>query len=119
MINRSTHGGYAALIAVVMLSFGTLAMSLSTLGAAVWYADSVERREMRMQAGLNAEACLITVELMADRDYFLTGAVVIRELGCTAYVKNDYYGHVVINIVAEIAGVKAYLWDVTHPLSSS
>jgi hypothetical protein len=49
----SRHEGFAAVTAVLLISFGVLAMSLAVLGAAAMYADSVSARELRIQNGLN------------------------------------------------------------------
>lgn len=75
--------GFTALIAVILLSSGTLALSFSATGAVVFYADGVYRHETRVQRDLNERACLDTAGLMAARDSFVDGMVDIPEFGCT------------------------------------
>ena len=97
-----------ALIAVIFLATSTLAFSLVSLGSALLYADAVNQRELRIQARLNAHACVDTIILMAHKDYFLQGTVSIPELGCIAVVTNDSFGHVSMNVIATLNGVSAY-----------
>ena len=62
--HRHEARGFIALIAVIMASLTMLAFSLIASDAAAGYSDMVDRRELRIQAGLNAEACLDTASLM-------------------------------------------------------
>ena len=96
-----------ALIAVVLLATGTLAFSLATVSAAATYADMTYRRELRIQAQLNAEACLDSVSLMAAKDYFLNGPVHLSEFGCDAVVTNDFNGNVSLGVRTALGGVGA------------
>jgi len=64
------NNGFIALIAVVMLATGTLAFSLVVLSSVVDYSESVSRKELRIQATMNARACLDMTTLMAVKDYF-------------------------------------------------
>ncbi len=89
-----------ALIALVLLATGTLAFSLATMSAAAAYADMSYRRELRIQARLNADACLDSVSLMAAKDYFLNGHVKLSEFGCDAQVANDLKGNLNIRVNA-------------------
>jgi len=100
--------GFTATTAVILLATGTLAFSLASLVSATLYADSVNQRELRIQARLNASACLDTVTLMAYKDYFLNGSVTIPEFSCTGNVSNDYLGHISMNVKASLEGVSAY-----------
>lgn len=100
-INR----GFVATTAVILLATGTLAFSLVALGSAVMYADSVSRHELRIQANLNAEACLDTAALMAAKDYFLTGPVYIYEFDCNATVSRDGIGSVSVKVSTSLNGV--------------
>lgn len=105
---RSPNDGFIALIAVIMLAWGALAFSFATLASAVSYADLVNRRELRIQARFNAEACLDTVKLMLAKDFFLEGTVSVPEFGCVVQVTNDFAGSVSVNITATLEGVSAY-----------
>ncbi|MEK7646447.1 MAG: hypothetical protein AAB381_02020 [Patescibacteria group bacterium] len=86
---RTTSKGFIALIAVCMLVTGTLAGTVAILVRADAYADTVRRREMRIQRRLDVHACLDTVNLMITRDVFLRGAVYIRDFDCRVYVDSD------------------------------
>jgi len=102
---RQSTGGFAALISVVLLATGVLAFSLTTLASAVSYGDMVSRREIRIQAGLNLEACLDTTELMIGRDYFLVGTSTLSEFGCIAFIVSDMIGNYSIDASARLSGV--------------
>ena len=99
--------GFAALISVVLLATGVLAFSLVTLESAVIYADMASKREIRIQASLNLEACLDTSQLMIGRDYFWVGTSSLPEFGCTVYVKNDFGNHYSIDATATLSGIQA------------
>ena len=101
------HRGFVATTAVILLATGTLAFSLVALGSAVLYADIINRRELRIQANLNAEACLDTAALMATKDYFLTGPVYISAFDCNATISRDGAGNVSVKASASLAGVSS------------
>ncbi len=96
-----------AVTAVLLLASGALAFSLATIGAAAIYADSVMKKELRIQAALNAAACIDTLKLMAEKDYFIAGDIEVRDFRCKATVQNDQNGHVSIAVRAQISGVTA------------
>lgn len=100
--------GFIALIAVVLLAFGALSFSLATLSAAVSYADSISRRELRIQTGLNVNACIDTVRLMRAKDYFLIGTTSIPEFGCVARIDERSDGSVDIDAKSTLEGVSSY-----------
>ncbi len=77
--------GFIATTAVILLSIGTLVFILSTLGSVTLYADSVERREIRIQKSLNLEACGETLLILAAKDYFLSGDVYLSDFDCTVH----------------------------------
>jgi hypothetical protein len=92
-----------------MASLTMLAFSLIASDAAAGYSDMVDRRELRIQAGLNAEACLDTASLMLAKDFFLNGTTTVPEFGCTVNVSNDSAtGNVSMDAVAVLQGVSAY-----------
>ncbi len=98
-------GGFAALISVVLLATGVLAFSLATLESAVSYLDMVSRRELRIQAGLNLEACLDTAELMISRDSFMVGTRSLQEFGCTLLIGSGAGGDYTITASATLSGI--------------
>ena len=104
MINNK---GFIAVTAVILLATGVMAFSLAALGSAVLYSDAVYRRELRIQANLNAESCLDTAALMAAKDHFLAGPVYISEFGCNATISRDGTGNASITAQASLAGVSS------------
>lgn len=80
---EETQKGFIATTAVTLLSLGTLAFLIVTLSSVTAYADSVERREIRIQKDLNDRACEETLSLIRAKDYFLQGEVVLNDLGCS------------------------------------
>ena len=103
-----TDKGFIALIAVVLLISGILVFSATTLGSAVWYADSVERREDRIQARLNAASCLETVKMMAQRNPFIGDYVIVKEFACTAFVSRKPM-LIELDISTKYNGVSGYI----------
>ncbi len=116
MYNEKISRGFIATTAVILLATGTLAFSLAALGSVVLYADSVSRREMRIQADLNAEACLDTAALMAAKDYFLSGSVYVSKFNCDAVVSRDGAGVVSIKASASFNGVNSSVSNTTFNL---
>lgn len=100
--------GFIALIAVILLAFGTLTFSLVTLSSAFSYADAVAKREIRIQARLNRDACIDTLTLMISRDHFLNGNVTIRELSCEAKISNDFVNPILLEVKATLNEVSVY-----------
>lgn len=74
--------GFGAATAVILIAFGAMAMSLSALAAASLYADSVGRREWRLQKVMNARACQDAAALAKAKDFFSAGSVDMPEFGC-------------------------------------
>ena len=105
LMRQRNDAGFIAVIAIVIIATGTLAFSLAALSAAASYADSVERRELRIQVQLNLDSCADTLNLMAAKDYFLNGNVSIPEFGCVATVTNDQNGHMSMNITATLGSI--------------
>lgn len=88
--------GFIATISVILLTTGVISFSLITLVSALAFSDSVYKKELRIQANLNAKACLDQVILIVSRDYFLSGQIAIKELGCTIDVSNDFNGNITV-----------------------
>lgn len=84
------------MVAVILCSLGTLIVSLASLGAAVLYADGVYARELRIQVRFYERACMDTMEVMAYKDYFLEGEVLLPEFYCRGEVVNTFSGNVKI-----------------------
>ncbi|MFA6459068.1 MAG: hypothetical protein WCV79_01560 [Candidatus Paceibacterota bacterium] len=108
-LNNCREKGFSALIAVVLLASGAMAFSIATLGSAMTFADLVNKREFRIQAGLNARACLDTIRIMALKDYFLNGTLNLREFGCVANVTNNNRGVLEASLVSKFNNVSAYI----------
>jgi hypothetical protein len=89
--------GFIATISVILLTTGIMSFSLITLVSALAFSDFVYKKELRIQANLNAKACLDQIILIISRDYFLSGQIILREFGCTIDIVNDLNGNVVIN----------------------
>ena len=78
--------GFIAVTAVILLTAGSLAFLLATFSAATFYADSVERREARIQRQLNDRACQETKSLLIAKDYFLNGPVYLKDFDCVIQI---------------------------------
>lgn len=109
------ESGFGALIAVLLLSFGLLATCLTTLGYSYSFADFVNRKELRIQASMNAESCVSNIEEELRQDYFLDGKIFIKELGCDIAISlvvggpNSSSAEYVVEVVAELVRVKSYV----------
>lgn len=100
--------GFIALIAVTMLAMGAIAFAISVMSGAQSYAQSVTRREARIQARLYAASCLDSVTLMLAKDFFLNGVVSLAEFSCTATIANPYaLGAVSIVSTVDYLGARA------------
>jgi Tfp pilus assembly protein PilV len=106
-LKTPTNSGFTALIAVILIALGVLALSLTSISSALLYADSVNQREYRIQARLHALACLDATTLMAAKNYFLNGTTTIPEFGCNISVVNDFSGDITLNVIAEFLNVTA------------
>lgn len=81
-----TKSGFGAVSGVLLLSSGTLAVSLAVLGSAVSYTDVVFRRELRVQAALDRDACEESAALLKAKDVFATGLIELQEFNCSSDV---------------------------------
>jgi hypothetical protein len=86
MMRRVASRGFVALVAICMLTSGTLAGVMMVMLKAHVFADVVTRREARIQKYLDIEACIDTLDLMKTRDPFLKGKIYIRDFDCRVYV---------------------------------
>jgi len=99
--------GFTALVAVILIASGVLAVSLASMSSALLYADGVNQREYRIQARLNASACLDAATIMVAKDYFLNGTTTVSEFGCDFSAVNDFSGNVSLKVIARFLGVTA------------
>ncbi|HTK33646.1 MAG TPA: hypothetical protein VL335_03855 [Candidatus Paceibacterota bacterium] len=95
MMHNSNSKGFIAVTAVVVIVSGILVYSVASMASVFAYSDVVLRREWRIQANFNAQACLETVALMSARDYFLEGDIKLEEFGCFAHVERDHASNTV------------------------
>ncbi len=108
-MRKFQNKGFVALISVVLLATGVMTFSSVTSSVALAYSDSIFRKELRIQAGLNTSSCLETLALMLAKDFFLNGPVSIPEFGCEAFVTNDRQnGKVKFETVGSIYGVRYF-----------
>ena len=80
----SSEEGFIALTAILLISAGTIAISVSAMSTAASYQDLVLRSEIRIQSALNGEACGDSAVLIHAKDIFATGKFWLREFGCYA-----------------------------------
>lgn len=96
------------MIAVTLISFGLIALSITVMSHAVSYADTITRREYRIRARVNVDACIESLKIMSGKDPFLQGKILLREFGCEAYIENNFRGSVRFVATSTVAGVKAH-----------
>ncbi len=89
MRNIKTKGFIAVTVIIIMVS-GILVHSYIVMQSALIYSDFITRHEWRAQANLNAEACLSTIYIMMNKDYFLNDDVSLKEFGCSAHIVRDH-----------------------------
>lgn len=102
-INRKN--GFIATISIITLSLTALFFSLLTLSSVFVFEDIINRKEYRIQANLNASACLDFLTLMAVKDYFITGDFYLDQFACKASLINDFAGNISADVEALINGV--------------
>lgn len=79
---QTAQKGFIATTAVILLAMGTLAFLVATMSAVTSYADSVDRRQIRIQKNLNELACQETLPIVMAKDYFLEESVFLSDFGC-------------------------------------
>lgn len=90
--------GFTALITVILLSTGIMALSLVVMAHAVSYADMVNKREMRIRKSLALSACLNTLQIIATKDTLFIGSIVIEEFQCEGYIEKDPSGQRIFSV---------------------
>lgn len=68
--------------AVLLLSLGSFAVSLSIMGAVTQYADTVLIRTLRIQKNLNLLACKDSAALIRAKNIFVEGVIKFHDFGC-------------------------------------
>jgi len=107
-IHKLYRRGFIAVTSVIFLALSTLTFSLVVLNAVIDYADSVEKKELRIQAKMNAESCLDHATLMTAKDYFISGKFDLPIFGCSSDFANDFKGNITINVKAQHVEVSSY-----------
>ncbi len=97
--------GFTAVIALILIATGVMALSLASISSAYFYANSVNQREYRIQARLNVSACLDMATMIVAKDNFMNGATNIARLGCNISVANDFLGNISLNVSSEFHGI--------------
>ncbi len=109
IVRVPTHSsGFGATVAVLLLAFGAMALSLVSIAAAEAYSDSVMTRELRIQSGLNLEACLDVAEIISNKDYFAHDYIGVRELGCDLDFNSSSSNNLSVFATSTLSGVSAY-----------
>lgn len=84
MLIQNKNSGFMATVSIILISLGVIAFSLSVSSGAVLYADFINKKEMRIQAGFNLEACKEIALQQFKRNYIFLKHIDISELGCSA-----------------------------------
>lgn len=85
MTSKIFKKGFIATTAIILLVTGTLAFLVTTMIASVSYADTVGRREFRIQKKLNELSCELVIPLLLAKDHFLAQSereVVLADFDC-------------------------------------
>ena len=80
---NSVEAGFGASVAVILLSAGAMALTLTVAGAVSVYADQVYLKERRIQKALDQQACADTAMLVREKDTYASGDIYLSEFGCT------------------------------------
>ncbi len=82
MRTKLNKNGYVALISIITLALGTLAMNIQVLLGAQSYSDFVDRKVVRIQNSLNLSACLDMGIYMLASDFWVRGVKNLPDLNC-------------------------------------
>jgi hypothetical protein len=83
-----------------------MAISLSSTASVIAYSDSINLREYRIQANLNADSCLEVSKIIVSKNYFVNGTSTIQSLNCEIYFQNSFSGNVHVNVIANFFCIK-------------
>lgn len=99
-MNMTTNKkGFVATVSVILISLGLFAFSLSVFGGAFLYSDFIDKKEARMQAEFNIEACIILARDIFEKDNFLRRHFEVSDLGCTADYVSGISNTINLNVV--------------------
>lgn len=96
--------GFIALVAILLLVLAVCAVSVTIVGSAYFYSDSVLRHELRIQSRLNVESCLNYVESMLSRDFNLRGDFFVKEFGCEVNIEENFPSNLSVRVNAKSDG---------------
>lgn len=110
--NAYDKRGFGAVTAVIMISFGMFFFALVNSISVNMYADSINKRELRIQASLNADSCIDRAKFFLEFDRFLIGSIEFSEFGCVIDIEHTNSGAGLnkydVSAVATLSGVKSY-----------
>lgn len=99
--------GFVALTTILIIVALVLNFSFVTLSSVYLYADSIFRRELRIQTRLNLSACIDYIKYTYAQDYFVYGSIKITELGCSVFVSNDFAGRIDFSATSTLSNVSS------------
>jgi len=73
-----------ALVTILLLAMSTLALSLLYMNSTESYADSIIRKEIRIQTNLYTISCLNMSTSKLARNFLLRGSIYIPEVYCAS-----------------------------------
>ncbi len=106
-IKNNLHHGFIALTATMTVIAVVLTFSFIVLSSAYVFSDSVFRKELRIQTGLNLVACLNYSKYLYANNFFIDGQVYIRELGCNLIILNDFEGNMTVYATTTLSGISS------------
>jgi hypothetical protein len=84
---KSINGGFIAFISLFLISMIAMGQVFLTAYMTGIYADSVNRKELRIQAKSNLESCINWVEISLRKDRFLSGIINVPQFGCDLVIE--------------------------------
>lgn len=108
------HRGFIALTATLVIVAIVTNFSFLTLSTAVIFADSVFRKEIRIQTGLNLLSCTDLVISMFAHDYFINGNLTLSEYNCQVFADNDFAGNVTFTATSSMSNIKFVIKKLLH-----
>lgn|GEM_PF-3933211 len=81
---KTCKQGFMALVTILLLAMSTLALSLLYMNSTESYADSIIRKEIRIQTNLYTISCLNMSTSKLARNFLLRGSIYIPEVYCAS-----------------------------------
>lgn len=103
--NFGVRKGFVALTTILIIVALVLNFSFVTLSSVYIFADSIFRRELRIQTRFNLFACIDYMKFTYAQNYFVDGNIKIRELGCSVSITNDFTGTIDFSATSTLSGV--------------